>query len=59
MNIDRPVNKGWFILPGMNRKARLPGSDTTSHLSRKLPFLDILPKSVRGHAVAMMGVRKS
>ena len=53
-NIDAPVNKGWFVLPGMKRKDRLPTSGDSS-LKREIPFLKYLPITVRGHFIAMMG----
>ena len=54
MNVDSPVRKGWFVLPGMNRENRMP-KDGQSTMSRRLPFLDTLPPEARHHFVAMAG----
>ena len=51
MNIDEPVS-GRLVLPGMGRgRYRKPGSQT----SEGLPFLDLVPKKVRGDFVAALG----
>ena len=51
MNINEPL-KGGFVLPWQAKKKRLR---TTSPHAESLPFLKLLPRSFRGHFVAMCG----
>lgn len=49
MNINHP--SGGLVLPGFNSKRR----DAESTYSDRIPYLHLLPKSVRGHVVACCG----
>ena len=51
MNINEPL-KGGFAIPGRGQKKRQRASSPPSD---RLPYLKFLPKSFRGHLVAMCG----
>ena len=51
MNINEPL-KGGFVLPGQAKRRRL--REVSPYVER-LPFLHLLPKSFRGHFIAMCG----
>jgi len=52
MNVDRPTTG--FRVPWKSRRHQRPKS-AREHHARKLPFLDVLPKAVKGHVVACVG----
>ena len=51
MNIDRPARK--IRLPWQNREDLLPKDDETQ-VSRRVPFLNFLPLTVKNPFIAMM-----
>ncbi|KAH9859906.1 hypothetical protein IAQ61_011689 [Plenodomus lingam] len=52
MNVDRPT--GGLRIPWKNRHAQLP-HHKEHHVARRLKFLDVLPKEIKGHIVACVG----
>ncbi|KAK5946916.1 Aquaporin-1 [Knufia obscura] len=52
MNVDRPARG--IRVPWKSREAQLP-SDKETTVSRRVPFLDFLPTSLKAHVVACAG----
>ncbi|KAF2828004.1 aquaporin [Ophiobolus disseminans] len=52
MNVDRPTRG--LRVPWQNRHGQHP-SHNEGNVERRLPFLNILPKAVKGHLVAAVG----
>jgi aquaporin related protein len=52
MNVDRPTRG--LRIPWKSRHGQLP-SKHEHHVARRIPFLDVLPTSIKGHVVATVG----